>query len=169
MNDSEVRPVFKNGTSVLVTGATGILGPVLVRRLYQQGLKVRILIRPGANTSSFPDNVEPVIGDLNDIVSLERAVQGIDIVFHLAAKLHVYSPDRDLEHEYKKVNVLGTKNLLQTARDAGVNRLVFFSTINIYGVSIDGRILDEESLPNPQTLYAITKLGAEQEVLKLNR
>ena len=166
MNNSEVRPVFKEGTSVLVTGATGILGPVLVHRLLQMGLKVRVLLRPGANSSSLPDKVESITGDLNESNSLERAVQNIDIVFHLAAKLHIYGPCRELEQEYNKVNVLGTKKLLLAARGAGVKRLIYFSTINIYGVSNIGQILDEESLPNPQTLYAKTKLGAEKEVLK---
>jgi len=154
---------------VLVTGGTGALGPTLVRELAGAGYPVRVLVRPGSDTSRLPENLEYISGDLKDQKALQQAVRGAEYVFHLAAKLHINKPDPSLEGEYWQVNVAGTQDLVRAASDAGVSRLIFFSSINVYGESGEGEIFDESSLADPQSLYARTKLEAEGIVLDAKR
>ena len=165
MSSLEVTQPLSLGTTVLVTGATGTLGPELVKQLLKIGTNVRILLEPGTEKNSIPNNVEIIVGDINDRNAVKGAVRGITIIYHLAGKLHTYEHGLDIQQEFQQVNVLGTQNLLNAAQEAGVKRFVFFSTINIYGVSNYGQILDERSSPNPETHYAKTKLEAEEAVL----
>jgi len=95
-------------------------------------------------------------------------MRGIDAVIHLAALLHIVNPHPDLQPEYERVNVGGTAIVVEAARQAGVGRMVFFSTIAVYGGSAGG-ILTEDSLPRPHSFYAQTKLAAERIVLAAKR
>jgi UDP-glucose 4-epimerase len=95
-------------------------------------------------------------------------MQGIDAVIHLAALLHVVNPPVSLRAEYERINVGGTATVIEAARQAGVGRLVLFSTIAVYGGSA-GRILTEDSPPRPDSFYAETKLAAERIVLAAKR
>src|SRR5712692_9848256 len=113
--------------TALVTGATGFLGRHLVDRLRGEGLAVRVLARPSARLS-FADqsSIEVIPGDMRDPSSLERAVAGVDTVFHLAAAT---SGDWD---EYVETTVLGTRRLLQACVDGGVRRFIYTSSLSIY-------------------------------------
>jgi nucleoside-diphosphate-sugar epimerase len=149
--------------TALVTGATGAVGPALVERLLGEGLRVRLVSR-GALPVPWPrEKVEAVRGDVTDRATVGRAVEGMDWVFHLAAQLHVARPDSSLAPTFERVNVEGTRVLVEEAARAGVKRLVFFSTISVYGpTGPEGA--DEDSVPRPDTLYGETKLRAEDVV-----
>ena len=147
---------------VLVTGGTGAIGPALVERLLQEGLPVRVFTRQLADRKPSLPGVEWRQGDLTDPRALESATAGVDVVFHLAAKLHVHQPGPGRQAEYQSVNVEGTRRLVQAAQISGVRRLVFFSTICVYGPSRSGEILDESSRLHPDSRYAETKIQGEE-------
>lgn len=149
---------------VLVTGATGTVGPRIVQALYETGYRVRTLSIDDPEKGLFPDNVEVQVGDVTDVATVKTALEGINVVFHLAALLHITNPSEFQEREYTRINVMGTKTLVEAAIQAGVKRLVFFSTISVYGPS-NGRIITESTPPRPDTIYSKTKLSAERVVL----
>jgi UDP-glucose 4-epimerase len=107
------------------------------------------------------ESVEAVIGDISDRQAVGRVVAGAKTVFHLAAKLHVPNPTEQMRAEYERVNVEGTRAIVEAAQAAGVQRVVLFSTISVYGPT-GSEPVDEDSAPNPDTIYAKTKLQAEE-------
>jgi dihydroflavonol-4-reductase len=130
-------------TIQLVTGATGHIGNVLIRQLLEQGQHIRALVRPGKTPIALQDlDVELVPGDILDVASLGRSMDGVDIVYHLAAKISL-APGPDPLTE--TTNLDGTRNVLGAAKAAGVRRLVYTSSIYALHVS-DGGVVDE-SLP----------------------
>ena len=152
------RPTF-------VTGATGVVGSALVGRLARDGHRVRALVRqPGA---PLPQGVTPVAGDLDDADALRRGLDGADAAVHLAAQLHVNNPSPDLAALYRRVNTEGTERLAALAAAAGVDRVVYASTISVYGPSAPGHVWTEADEPQGHSLYARTKLDAEPAVLAL--
>jgi len=153
------------GQSALVTGATGAVGPSLVHRLIGEGCKVRVLSRRPPAAGLLPDETEFIQGDITLAESIVPGAKDVDVVFHLASKLHINSPSEDLRAEYERVNIEGTRNVVQVAQDAGVRRVVYFSTISVYGPSAAGKAFDEDSVLNPQELYAETKAEAESVAL----
>ncbi|HYO91070.1 MAG TPA: NAD-dependent epimerase/dehydratase family protein, partial [Pyrinomonadaceae bacterium] len=146
----------------LVTGAGGAIGSTLVRRLLERDYAVRALVRESASAARLPDGVETFRCDITDCQPVRRALIGADVIFHLAAKLHVNNPSPRLKDEYYRVNVEGTRCLARAAREAEVRRLVFFSTINVYGSSQPGQLFDEASPLHPDSLYAETKIEGEK-------
>ncbi|RJQ25934.1 NAD-dependent epimerase/dehydratase family protein [Candidatus Parcubacteria bacterium] len=154
--------------TVLVTGATGTIGPRVVRYLHQAGYQIRAFSVDAPTTGIFPPDVEVVIGDVTDKSSVESAMQGVDAVVHMAALLHIVNPPLEMREKYEQVNVGGTATVVEAAIKAGVKRVVLFSTIAVYGVS-PSSILHEQSAANPDTFYAQTKLAAERIVLNAKR
>ncbi len=128
---------------ILVTGATGHIGNVLVGKLLDAGESVRALILPGEDTLPLQDlPVEKVTGDVLDQVSLREAMRGVSRVFHLAGIISILPGRND---RLRKVNVEGTKNILAAARDSGVDRLIYTSSIHAIrrapqGVRINERL-----------------------------
>ena len=117
----------------LVTGASGFLGWHVARLLVERGHAVRALVRPSSRIREL--DAEPVSGDLRDPDSLERAIAGCGILFHVAADYRLWAADeRELYHS----NVDGTRNVLQAARRAGVERVVYTSTVGCIGVPSGG-------------------------------
>jgi nucleoside-diphosphate-sugar epimerase len=159
MND--VRP------TALITGATGVIGRMLVEGLRDDGYSVRALVRSPATSGAIPPDVKVVVGDLCDDRALDEAVAGVDIVFHLAAKLHGEISDvgREARADYERVNADGTRRLADASALAGVRRFVYFSTIAVYGPTGPGEIHSETSSPRPQSPYAVTKLRGEEYAL----
>lgn len=148
----------------LVTGGAGFIGSHLVEALLQRGDRVRVLdnLSSGrlANIAAVFPKIEFIEGNIQDETVVQQAMAGVELVFHLAAVVSVpQSMVRPQEAE--SINVIGTLNLLQAARAAGVFRLILSSTCAIYG---DEPILPKiESMPpQPQSPYAISKLAAEQ-------
>lgn len=148
---------------VLITGGTGFIGSRLALRLLAQGLPVRVLGQVNtdaeqANLNTLQDaGAHVVIGSVEDRQLVATAVQGIDIVYHLAAAQHEANvPDQ----HFWNVNVSGTQNMLDASVDAGISRFVYGSTIGVYGSGAHGRI-DEQTPLRPDNVYGITKARAE--------
>ena len=153
-------------TSVLVTGASGFLGWHVARLLLERGYAVRALVRPGSRVDSL--SVETVTGDLRDAESLTRAVARCGLVFHVAADYRLWAKDPS---ELYRSNVDGTRNLLEAARRAGVERVVYTSTVGCIGVP-HGGIGDENtpvSLADMAGDYKRSKFQAEQVALEFAR
>ncbi|MEM6287660.1 MAG: NAD-dependent epimerase/dehydratase family protein [Bacteroidota bacterium] len=155
---SDAHPVF-------VTGATGVLGSALVRSLLGAGHSVRALVR--RSEAALPAGVEAVVGDLDAADALRQGLDGASAAVHLAAQLHINNPSPALADLYRRVNTEGTERLCRLATEAGVEQVVFTSTINVYGPSAGRPPWTEADAPTPQTLYARTKLDAEAAVLDL--
>jgi dihydroflavonol-4-reductase len=124
----------------LVTGASGFIGWHIARLLGERGHKVRALVRPSSQLREL--DAETVTGDLRDAASLDRAVVGCGLVFHVAADYRLWARD---PRELYESNVEGTRNLLEAARRAGVDRVVYTSTVGCIGVPKDG--LGDETQP----------------------
>ncbi|MFH1974995.1 MAG: NAD-dependent epimerase/dehydratase family protein [Pseudomonadota bacterium] len=150
--------------TILVTGATGAVGPRVVHALDQAGFRIRSFSVDTPTSAMFPQSVEVLIGDVTDQAAVQSAMQGVDAVIHMAALLHIVNPPPELREKYERVNIGGTATVVEAAIKAGVKRVVLFSTIAVYGPS-DGRVLDEMSPTRPDTFYAQTKCAAEQIVL----
>jgi len=152
----------------LVTGATGFVGGAVVRALVKNGIDVRVLARAGSDLQNIQNlAVERVEGDLRDPVSLRRSLTGCGQLYHVAAHYALWAKDPSIFYD---VNVTGTKNLLEAARDVGVERIVYCSTIGAIGIPPSGGLGTEEtpvSLEQMAGHYKRSKYLAEQVVLKL--
>jgi dihydroflavonol-4-reductase len=151
---------------VLVTGASGFIGWHVARTLVEAGHAVRALVRPGSQVREI--EVEVAIGDLRDPESLRRAVLGCDLVFHVAADYRLWAANPG---ELYESNVGGTRNLLEAARTANVERVVYTSTVGCVGVPRDG-IGDETTpvgLEDMTGAYKRSKFLAEQAALEFAR
>lgn len=157
----------KNGL-ILVTGGTGAVGPRVVQALHAAGYCVRILALDDPEKGLLPEGIEIRVGDVTDSATVKSAMEGIELVVHLAALLHIMNPPAALRKKYQDINVGGTDMVVETAVRLGVKRVVLFSTIAVYGEAA-GRIITEESAPSPDTFYAQTKLRAEKIVLDSKR
>ncbi|MDA0262880.1 MAG: NAD-dependent epimerase/dehydratase family protein [Chloroflexi bacterium] len=152
---------------VLVTGATGFIGGNLARELWRRGDEVRALVRPDSNRLTIQDTgIIPVEGDILDRRSVDRAVEGCEAVFHVAAAYTFWSRD---PAGVSRTNATGTANVLAAARQAGVSRTVYTSTVSTVGTPKTG--LGDENTPlDARSLhgyYKRSKLQAEQEALAM--
>ncbi len=150
----------------LVTGASGFLGWHVARVLREQGIPVRAMVRRPDSVQDL--DAEFVAGDLRDAASLERAVSGCGLVFHVAADYRLWARNPD---ELYHSNVAGTRNLLAAARRAGVERVVYTSTVGCIGF-VEGGVGDEStpvSIDDMSGHYKRSKFLAEQEALQAAR
>lgn len=151
--------------TTLVTGASGFLGSHIARELVSRGENVRVLMRPSSTNRAVGDlSLEYVTGDLRDAASLERAVAGVQYVFHVAADYRLWArKSRDIYDS----NVGGTKNLLAAAKRAAVEKFIYTSTVAT--IAVDRPELPTEStearLDEMVGHYKRSKWMAEQEVL----
>jgi nucleoside-diphosphate-sugar epimerase len=162
------RKVDLNKPLVIITGATGSIGPRVVHALYHAGYRIRTFSIDVPPAGMFPPTIETVIGDVTDAVAVNSAMQGANAVVHLAALLHLVNPPPEMREKYERVNVGGTVTVVEAAIRAGVKRVVLFSTIAVYGQA-NGQMLNEMSPTHPDTFYAQTKLAAERIVLNAKR
>lgn len=153
--------------NVLITGGTGFIGSRLGLRCIAAGHSVRILGQE--NTPAETSNrkileekgAQILLASVTQKELLSETLQGIDVVYHLAAAQHeVNVPDQ----MFRDVNVKGTANLLEASVSTGVKRFVHGSTIGVYGSSMEGSI-DENTPVEPDNIYGITKLEGENVVL----
>lgn len=152
----------------LVTGGAGFIGAHLANRLHELGHYVRVI---DDLSSGDPDRLDPAInfnrGDVNDVPKLWSLLQGMEVVYHLAALVSV--PASSLyPREYNLANVGGTVSLLQACRDVGVKRVVLASSATVYG---DQRVqpVQETMEVLPQVPYAVSKQAAEQYLFTIGR
>ena len=149
----------------LVTGATGFVGAAVARALLQEQWQVRVLARRGSDRRNLQAlDVEVSEGDLSDQGSLQRAAQGCDGMFHVAADYRLGA--RDPAPLYR-TNVEGTRNVLSAANRAGVRRIVYTSSVATIGIPADGTPGDEQSANSLEKMighYKRSKYLAEEVV-----
>ena len=149
----------------LVTGANGFVGAAVVRALIARGESVRALVREGSNTVNLGQlPVEIASGDITDPESLRRAAEGCSCVLHVAADYRLWAPD---ERVMYRTNVEGSVHVLESAAAAGVERMVYTSSVAVLGVNADRTPADEEtpvSLADMVGPYKRSKFLAEQAV-----
>jgi dihydroflavonol-4-reductase len=152
---------------ILVTGATGHIGNVLVRKLIESGKSVRALILPGENCLPLAGlEIEQVEGDITQPATLEKAFKGIDTVYHLAGMISILPGNYAL---LRRINVQGTTHVIQACIRAGVRRLVYTSSIHALARTSQGVVIDETipfDLDNPFGEYDRTKAEATLAVLE---
>jgi dihydroflavonol-4-reductase len=153
-----------------VTGATGFLGSHVARQLRAKGADLRLLVRACSRTDNIADlPAERVVGDLRDRDSLRRGMAGCDVVFHVAADYRLWAVDG---RELYESNVEGTRNVLDAARDSGIRRVVYTSSVATMGFGNNGRMADESTpvaLTNMIGDYKRSKFMAEQLVIEAAR
>jgi dihydroflavonol-4-reductase len=144
----------------LVTGATGFVGSHLAEALRQRGDDVTALARSSAKAKPLTSlGVNVVAGDLHDLAALDRAVEGQDVVYHVAGLIAARN-----EADFLRANGKGTENVVAAMQRAGVPRLVFVSSLAAAGPAQRGTPLSGEEAPRPVTAYGRSKLAAEQTV-----
>src|SRR5713226_2420502 len=153
-----------------VTGATGFVGSHVARVLAEQGADLRLLVRSSSNPKNIQGlKAERVVGDLRDFASLEKAMAGCDVVFHVAADYRLWV--RDPEQMYR-ANVEGTRALLQATRNNRVRRVVYTSSVATMGFTLNGQPADENwpvSLESMIGHYKHSKFMAEQVAMQAAR
>ncbi|MEL7009944.1 MAG: hopanoid-associated sugar epimerase [Cyanobacteria bacterium J06588_4] len=148
-----------------VTGGTGFVGANLVRLLLQRGYEVKVLVRHGSNTENLQSlDLEIVTGDLNS-QDLATLMSDCEVLFHVAAQYSLWQSDRDSLY---RSNVLGTRNILACAREAGIKRAVYTSSVAAIGVKQNGVADETYQSPVEQLIgdYKKSKYYAEQEAVK---
>ncbi len=150
---------------VAVTGGTGCLGRPLIRRILEDGHKIKLLIPENESGGFLPNGIRSVQGTITSPGPLDSLTSGCETVFHLAGKVHVVPGSRKEEEEFFRINLEGTRLLLEAAARNGVRRIVFYSTVGVYGKDAD--FAGDEGAPcNPVSAYALSKLKAEELVLR---
>jgi dihydroflavonol-4-reductase len=151
----------------LVTGGTGFIGANVVRALLRRGIEVRALVRPRSDTRNLDGlDIESVAGDLRDRHSLSSALTGCDTLYHVAAMYTLWAAN---PQEVYDSNVTGTVNVLEAAQMAGVEKIVYTSSVATVGLPKDGRPGTEAVPLQPKDLvshYKRSKYLAEQEVMQ---
>ncbi len=152
----------------LITGANGFVGSAVMRHCLNAGQEVRVMVRPGSDRKNLEGlDVEVFEGDLQDKASLKIAVKSCNAVFHVAADYRLWIPDPDNMYQ---TNVKGTRDLMLVSAEAGVDKIVYTSSVAVLGINSDGTPATEET---PVTVgdmighYKRSKYLAEKEVSKL--
>lgn len=150
---------------ILVTGASGFVGSAVVRHLLQAGHQVRVLVRPTSARINFAGlPVETMEGDLRDPDALARAVAGVQFVFHVAADYRLWARN---PQDIVRTNVEGTRNVMNAALIARVERIVYTSSVATLKSRLDGKASDETLRINPESAvgaYKYSKVVAERMV-----
>lgn len=149
----------------LVTGANGFVGRALCEEAGARGCAVRSAVRKAVGGPNVC-----ATGELNADTDWTDALRNVDVVIHLAARVHVMKDvSVDPLAEFRKVNLHGTENLARQAARAGVRRMVYVSSIKVNGEGTPGAAFSELSIPNPQDPYGISKWEAEQALHRVSQ
>lgn len=163
---------------VLVTGGAGYMGSELVFQLSQLDNITEVVVYDNLSNRNYNlfishsnlmknKKVKFVMGDLLDSRSLKKAMEGVEAVYHLAAKVNVSEEAKD-SYAFEHTNHWGTAEVVYAAEEAGVKKFVYASSTGIYGFSKEGELLDEESRLNPRSFYAISKMRGEEHAARLS-
>lgn len=149
---------------ILVTGAAGFVGRALCHELTARGSIVRAAVRKEEGEKRLPIECEvAVVGEISAATDWLAAVESVDVVVHLAARVHVMRETAgDPLASFREVNVLGTECLACAAASSGVKRLVYVSSIKVNGEQTNGISFSEVDEPSPQDPYGVSKYEAEQ-------
>lgn len=152
--------------SVLITGANGFVGQALCAKARARGYLIKGAVRP---TQTLADVEVVTIGDIDGDTNWQKALRGINVVVHLAARVHVMNEQaNDPLQAFRKVNVAGTLNLAKQAAQAGVKRFIFISSIKVNGEStVLGKPFHADDAPMPIDAYGISKHEAEKALRQL--
>jgi nucleoside-diphosphate-sugar epimerase len=156
---------------ILVTGGTGFVGSALIQRLTIDNLKVGIVASVRRPVENWPASIKQVqVYDLLLSTDWSIALQGVDVVVHCAARVHVMADVADDPLlAYRQTNVAGTLNLARQAAKAGVRRFIFISSIKVNGeVTNDGHPFSADDIPMPEDPYGISKMEAEHGLRELS-
>lgn len=157
-----------NRLQVLITGATGFVGQSLCVQAVCQGYAVRGAVR---KPCELTEGVEPfVVGEINGLTNWSSALKGVNVVIHLAARVHILSEaSENSMEEFRRVNVAGTEQLARSAAENGVRRLVYVSSIGVNGLQTKlGGSFSEIDQPNPHNDYALSKWEGEQSLMRIS-
>jgi len=156
-------------SNILLTGATGFVGNRLLSMLKEHGHQCRAAIRrPSSSVDVQTDSV--VVGEIDANTGWHKAVQDIDVIVHLAARVHVMNEQSDNPLvEFRKVNLDGTRSLAQAAVKAGVKRFVYISTIKVNGEATQGKAFTSQDIASPSDPYAIAKWEAEKALQEISQ
>jgi len=164
--NSNINSNIKDTPSILVTGATGFVGSHVARLLASQGAVLRLLVRPASRKENIAElNADQATGDLRDPASLKKAMSGCEFVFHVAADYRLWTRTAADVKELYRSNVDGTRSILQAAREAGVRRVVYTSSVATMGFRPEPDLADEDSpvsLADMIGHYKRSKFMAEQ-------
>ncbi len=163
---------------VLVTGGAGYVGSELVYQLSQLDQVKEILVYDNLSNRNYNlfishsnlmrnDKVKFEKGDLLDSRKLRKAMDGADVVYHLAAKVNIAEEHQD-SYAFEHTNHWGTAEVVYAAEEANVKHFIYLSSTGVYGFSNSGEELTEGSRLNPRTHYAISKMRGEEHVLRLS-
>lgn len=160
--------------NILITGGAGYIGTELVSQLVQLPEVKKIVIYDNLSRANYNlflgsritpnEKIKFIKGELLDSRGLRLALKGIDVVYHLAARVTTPFAHSD-GHLYEQINHWGTAELVYAVEDSDVKRFVYTSSAGVYGSSEE--VLDEAAVPNPKTFYAISKLRGEDHVRRL--
>ena len=128
--------------NILITGSNGFIGQALCKRLIADGYQVRGAVRSAAQMKALPSGVEGMmVGDIGPDTDWSKALNGVDVVVHLAARVHIMDDTAsDPLAAFRRVNVKGTERLAQQAVDANVRRFFFMSSVKVNGERTDPQI-----------------------------
>ena len=154
---------------LFLTGATGFVGAHVAQMAAAQGAELRLLTRTTSKTGNLPSGADVVVGDLREPEKFASALAGCDALIHVAADYRLWVPD---PAEMYKANVEGTRTLLRLAREAGVPRVVYTSSVATMGFKKDGTVVDEETAVSEADMighYKRSKWMAEQVAIEAAR
>lgn len=155
---------------VCITGATGFVGQALTKRLLAAGAEIRAFARPSPRADALASQgVEIIPGDLNDPASIARAVEGVEIVYHAAALVDA----RGTRQQFFDANVRGTDAVLHAGMRAKPRRIIYLSSIAVYGPARPDETIDEDTplddFPEERDFYAYSKIEADRLAVKFAR
>ena len=160
--------------NIFITGGAGYIGYALCRDILQHIPDASIIVYDNLSRKNFAffttekldsSRIKFINGDILDNYTLEKTLDGVDTILHLAAKVSAPDSDRD-SHYYDQVNHWGTAILADAARKAEIKHFLYLSSSSVYGSTVDP--VDETHEPNPNSFYGISKLRGEKQVKRLN-
>lgn len=160
---------------VLITGGAGYIGTELVKKFVQMKQIEEIIVYDNLSKGAYNfflctciggDNIRFIQGDILDTRKLRKALQGVDVVIHAAAKIATPYSDDD-PHKYEQINHWGTAELSYAIEESSVQRLILISSLSVYGASGKNKLITETTKLNPRTNYGISKMRGEAFIERL--